>query len=314
MRLLLFFPFFAILLTGCFTPSTPDIPAWVQQPPAPTATTLYGVSVAENFDTALVSATGNIAVTVLKAAQPALETAVEDPRARKTVAAKMQTVLETIRYPDIEVEAKAEMGEEQAVLIRMPRARLASQLADRLQTHREQIETRLDAHRDAPDFMRLGTLGRADEERPMLLAEITLLETADPAADTTLYRALSQRIETEFNALKFGASLTVISDANAIVYVEPLKKALRAEGIAPSGSTVGMILLFADSEQVRSGGRYTVKTRLRLESTAKGKQLAHSEHFLQGSALSGYDDARRQTGEALGELIEKEGLFHTLGF
>jgi hypothetical protein len=304
----------ALLSAGCFAPETPKIPAWVEHPPAPTATELYGVSVADTFNEAFVSATGNIASTMLLAAEASLEKQTRDENLRKKSAAAMKAVLQEIDYPGVELKERASMGEQSAVLIRMPRRAFSAQISSRLQAHKKRVENHLAAHAADSTFAHLGLLGSFHEEQPVLLAEIILLETADPSADTTGYRAFMQKIEDDYNALKFGASITIISDANAIVYVDPLKKALISEGIAPSGSPVGTILLFGDSQKEHSGGRYSVKTRVRFESTVKGERIARKEHFLEAHSANGYEEARRQTADALQKLIKKEGLFHTLGF
>jgi hypothetical protein len=304
----------ALLSAGCFSPETPKVPVWVEHPPAPTAGELYGVSVADTFNEALVSATGNIASTMLISAEASLEKKVRDETLRKKSVAAMKSVLQTIDYPGVELKQRAEMGEQSAVLVRMPRSAFAEQILLHLKAHKKRIEDLLAAHTDDPAFVRLGLLGRSHEEQPLLLAEITLLETANPSADTKPYRAFSQQIEDDYNALKFGTSLTIISDADAIVYVAPLKKALRSEGIAASGNQVGTILLFGDSQREHSGGLYHVKTRVRFESTVKRKRIAQSERFLEARSANGYDEARRKTAESLVKLIKKEGLFHTFGF
>jgi hypothetical protein len=304
----------ALLSAGCFSPETPKTPAWVEHPPAPTAGELYGVSVANTFNEALISATGNIALTMLKSAEASLETKVRDEKLRKKSVSAMKTVLQAIDYPGVELKQRAAMGEQSAVLVRMPRSAFSAQILSHLKAHKKRIEDLLAAHTADPAFMRLGLLGRSHEEQPLLLAEITLLETADPSADTNKYREFSQQIEADYNALKFGTSITIISDAGAIAYVGPLKKALRSEGIATSGNRVGTILLFGDSQREHSGGLYRIKTRVRFESTVKGKRIAQSERFLEARSAKGYDEARRDTAEALLKLIKKEGLFHTFGF
>jgi hypothetical protein len=304
----------ALLSAGCFSPETPKTPAWVEHPPAPTAGELYGVSVADTFNDALLSATGNIASTVLKSAEASLEKEVRDEKLRKKSVSAMKTVLQAIDYPGVELKQRVAMGEQSAVLVSMPRSAFSAQILSHLQAHRKRIEDLLAAHTADPAFLRLGLLGRFHEEQPLLQAEITLLETADPSADTKGYRAFSQQIEHDYNALKFGAGVTIISDAGAIAYVAPLKQALRSEGIAASGTRVGTVLLFGDSQMEHSGGLYSVKTRVRFESTVKGKRIAQSEHFLEARSAKGYDEARRKTAEALLKRIKKEGLFHTFGF
>jgi len=303
-----------LLFSGCLTPKSPEVPAWVEHPPPPTATELYGVSVAKNPEAAFVSATGNIAATMLQAAQFPLERHVTDAEQRQQISAAMRTVLEGINYPDITLKEQAEMGEDYAVMVKMPRTVFAAQISARLQAHRQTIEQRLAAHASDALFGRLGHLGAAHEERPMLLAETFLLEAADPAADTAPYRAFAQETETAYNDLKFGTAVSVISDAEAIVYVETVEQALRSEGITPTGKRIGLLLVHADSQQEQRNGRYNVKTRVRLESVADGNRIAQNEFFLEAASTQSYSDAKHRTAEGLKKRIREMGLFHTLGF
>jgi hypothetical protein len=303
----------ALMLSGCLTPATPQVPEWVQHPPDATANELYGVSVAATPAEALVSATGGIATSILNTAKPQLAKTQFADALREKIVSEMKTVLETMDYSAITVKEHVAMGKDTAVLIAMQRSGFAAQMNTRLEKHSEAIKQQLtEAGND--DFTRLCRLGSLNEDQPRLLAEIFLLETLNPAADTSAYRMLSKQVNDSYNRLKFGMGVNIISDANAIVFVHTLNKALRSEGLNPSGKPSGTILLYADSEQEHSGGGYSVKTRLRIESTVKGKKIMEKEHYLQASSPDGYADARRKTGDALMQIIKQEGLFHTLGF
>ncbi|WP_345972333.1 hypothetical protein [Sulfurimonas diazotrophicus] len=314
MRLdLLFLLTVTLLFSGCLTPTTPEVPAWVEHPPPPTATTLYGVSVAESKEAAYVSALGSIASTMLKGAEPLLEQRVRDVNERSQASAAMRTVLQEIDYPGVAVKEEAEMGEDHAVLITMPRSIFAAQIDARLKVHRQTIEAHLPPE-DAPLFTQLGRLGAAHEEKPMLLAEVLLLETADPAADTKPYYAFAEKTDAAYNALKFGVALSVISDAEAIVYVDTVEQALRSEGMTPTGNRIGLLLLHADSQQERRNGLFNVTMRVRLESVAKGERIAQNEFFLEAVSPQSFSDAKRRTAEALKTRLRERGLFRTLGF
>ncbi|MHC3995211.1 hypothetical protein ACXWTF_10310 [Thiomicrolovo sp. ZZH C-3] len=302
-----------LLFSGCLAPTPPEVPAWVEHPPPPTATTLYGVSVAKSKEEAYISAIGNIASTMLKGAESDLELRVSDLNERKQITAAMRTVLREIDYPGVTVKEAAEMGEEHAVLITMPRSVLAAQLDARLKAHRQTIEAHLPVD-DLPLFARLGKLGAAHEEKPMLLGEVFLLETADPSADTKPAYAFAKETDSAYNALKFGVALSVISDAEAIVYVNTVEQALRSEGMTATGNRIGLLLLHADSQQERRNGLFSVTMRLRLESVAKGTRFAQNEFFLEAVSAQSFSDAKRRTAEELKKRIRERGLFRTLGF
>lgn len=315
MRLnLLILLFVTIVFSGCLTPQTPEVPAWVEHPPAPTATELYGVSVAKSKEEAFLSAIGNIAATILKGAQLPLARHTRDVNERQAITKAMERALQEIDYPDVVLKQEAEMGEEYAVLITMPRAVFAAQIDARLKAHRETLEQQAKTDEHAPLFQKLGKLGAAHEEKPMLLAEVFLLETADPGSDTNPYHAFAEQMDSAYNTLKFGVAVNVISDAEGIVYVDTMEKALRAEGMLPTGNRIGLLLMHADSQQERRNGLFHVTMRLRLESVAKGEQLARNELFLEAVSSHSFVDARRQTAEGLKKRIRDEGIFHTLGF
>ena len=311
-RLLLIGP--ALFFLACSAPKEPEVPQWVQQPPVATATELYGVSVAHTPEEAILSAAGGIASGVLEAATPAAERETGDKQLRGEIISAMKQLLARLDYSRITVKERSAMGEDTAVLVTMRRSDFVSQMKQALQTRSDALSPAVNLGTDTPAFTRLGALGSAYETRPLLLAEILLLETVDPAAETSAYRALSKKIEEKYNALKFGMGITVISDANAIVYVETLKKALRSEGILPGGKPSGTLLLYADSQQEHTGGIYSVMTRLRIESTVAGQKIAEKELYLQARSAEGYGASRQKTAEMLAKTIRREGLFHTLGF
>lgn len=303
-----------LFFLGCSAPKEPEIPQWVQEPPAATATELYGVSVADTSEEAVLSAAGGVAAVVLNAAAPSADRETADKRLRGEITSGMRQILTRLNYAKITVKERAAMGEKTAVLVAMQRSDFVAQMKQALQARSDALSPAVNAEAGTPAFARLGALGAAHETRPLLLAEILLLETVEPAADTSTYRALSQKIESDYNALKFDTGITVISDANAIVYVETVKKALRSEGILPEGKPAGTLLLYADSQQDFAGGIYSVKTRLRIESTVKGEKIAENQLYLQARSPEGYGDARQKTATELVKTIRNGGLFHTLGF
>jgi len=301
-------------MTACFAPKTPEVPVWVAEAPIADDAAFYGVSVAATYDEAVASATTNIGAHVFASAEPRLQTGEGDEALRRRIVSQMKTLLRDADFPDVTVKEHAAMDEKTAVMVQMPRKGYAAQLASRLRTQSDAIENAFASSANAPLFFRLGIRGKAYEERALLLAESVLLSTADPAADTAGIHALVRTIASDYNTLKFGTDIGIISDAGAIVYVDTMKKAFRAEGIGTAGSAAGTLLLYADSQQEHSGGSYHVKTRLRLVSTVDGKPVAQSERYLAARSDEGYSDAREQTAEALARIIKEEGLFHTLGF
>jgi hypothetical protein len=303
-----------LFILACAVPREPAVPEWVQHPPDATLTELYGVSVAHTKEEAVVSAAGGIASGVLDAATPLVERETPDKQLQNAIVSEMKNVLKTLNYSKITLKEQAPVGEETAVLVAMKRSDFIAQMKQRVQRQSNALSPAVNAEAGTADFARLGALGSAHETQPLFLADILLLETVDPAADTAAYRTLSKKIEEAYNALKFGMGVTVISDANAIVYVETVKKALRSEGIAPGGKPSGTLLLTADSQQEHAGSGYSVRTRLRIESTVKERKLAQRELYLQARSENGYTDAHRKTAEVLRETLRKEGLFHTLGF
>lgn len=302
------------IVSGCLSPEKPMIPEWVQHPPKATATELLGVSVAHSPKEAIVSAAGGIASGVLEAAEPRVEQEVSGNHLRHKTSAEMKAILQKMDYSSVKVKEEVAMDKETAVLVSIQRSTFADELRTRMQALSEKVTGTLNTHKNDPDYARLGYLGSLHEDRYIYLAHMILLETVDPTADLTVYKTQMKAVEDSFNTLKFGMGVTIISDPNAIVFVETMKMALRAEGINPLGTPAGTLLLYADSQQDHSGASFTVKTRLRIESTIKGTKIVQSEHFLQAQSSQSYADASRKTSDALAKIIKYEGLFHTLGF
>lgn len=303
---------FALLLSGCLTPSTPKVPAWVANPPAATDTELFGVSVADTPAKAYVSAIGGIASAVLESTEPLIKERYTDEDMRRRIIASAKTVMRTLDYSTAVVKERVPLDKQTAILVAIPRQTVASQLAAALA--KEANATKRAIAHNGTALVRLGTLGRAYEARPRLLSLAFLLGTVDPAANTRPYYALVKEIEERYNAMKFGLGITLISDANGIVYVPILDKALRAQGITPGGKNVGTILISADSQTEHTDGIYRVKTRVRFTATADGSTVARREHFLEGASRRNLTDAKTHTAETLEARIKKAGLFHTLGF
>lgn len=310
------FSFFiaALLFSGCLTPQQPDIPAWVESPPPATATELYGVSVADTPAQALVSAVGGIAAGVLSRAEPLLRRESSDPAMQARIRSEAKAILSNLDYSAVASKEQIALDKQTAVLVVMPRQAMNKNLAGALRHEADTLRKKINLSENAQTFARLGALGAANESLPRLIAAIVLRNAVDPAADTAAERQLATQIQNDYNRLKFGLGITVISDAQSIPFVNVLYKALRSQGILPEGRNIGTILVSSDSQQEFKNGRYRLTMRIRLKSTSEHTVIAQSEHFLKSSAASGYAEARKNAAGVLAKQIEKDGLFHTLGF
>lgn len=305
---------FSLLLAGCITPQKPEVPAWVETPPAATDAELFGVSVADTPAQAYVSAAGGVAAAVLDTAEPLIKQQYSDADMRRRVASAAKEAMGALDYAATVIKKRVPLDKQTAVLVGIPRHTVSSQLAAVSAKEANATKRAITHSAGAAPLVRLGTLGKAYEARPRLLALAILLNTVDPVADTRPYYTLAKQVEDAYNAIKFGLGITVISDADGIVFVNTLTKALRSQGITPGGKHAGTILISADSQTEHTGGTYFVKTRVRLTTTANGSSVAKREHYFEGSSRHSLADAKKQTAEALGALIKEVGLFHTLGF
>ncbi len=311
---------FWLFLTGCMTPEEPQTPDWVVHPPEATAQELYGVSVASSLPKTVLSAVGGLASAVYDAAQEPLRKYPLDSLQLQRTRRAMKAVLASLDYDGVEVKKKAPMDKNVAVLIAMERADLITQLTVRLQSHIRRLETEIAANTEGqPFFQRLAVLGKVNEEHAEVLAEIVLLETADPFTDLKPYLAFIERTRSAYDRLKFDASASVISDAGAIAFVVPLKKAFAAEGIGTAYFTQdakhrGTVLLFADKQQERTQRGYFLKIRLRTKTRARKQILAKSEHYYQKISPENFKTAESAIAETFAADLRNKGLFHTLGF
>lgn len=305
---------FVLFFSGCLTPEQPDIPAWVQAPPPATATELYGVSVADTPAQALVSAVGGVAAGVLAQAEPLLRSESPYPTTQARIRDEAKAILSGLDYATVLSKEQVALGQQTAVLVAMPHKAMNRNLAEALRHEADKLRKKTALPHDADPFARLGALGVANESLPRLIAAVALRNAVDPVADTTAERQLAIRIQNDYNSLKFGLGVTVISDAQSIPFVNMLNKALRSQGIAPEGKNIGTILVSADAQQQYKNGRYQLTMRLRLKSTSNHTVVARSEHFLKSSAPGGYAEARKSAAKVLTKQIESDGLFHTLGF
>lgn len=305
---------FALFISGCLTPETPKTPAWVESPPAATKTELYGVSVSDTPAQAFLSATGGIAATILNDAEPRIKHLSSDTKMRQRIRTAAKAIMGELNYSDIVPKEQATLNQQTAVLVSIPRKTMARQLSSLLKQDEEQIRSSIENSKKHSMLERLGTMGKAYESLPRLLAEIALAEAVDPALESASGHALAEKIAHDYNAIKFGLNVTVISDAEGIVYVDTLYKALRAQGIVPGGKQIGTILIYADAQQQHTLNRYEVTMRVRFESTDGDISAAKAEHFLRASSKDSYTEAKKRSATLLAKQIEEKGLFHTLGF
>ena len=313
-----FFPLWLLIpilfIQGCSVPQQPEVPTWVQEPPAATAEEIFGVSVASTPDEAVVSAAGGVAANILQAAEPLASRQTGDNQQRREIIADMKITLQSLDYSQIKVKEQAPLDKDTAVLVTMQRSDVVSQLKQTLTKTSDELSPAAKQATDTPAFVRLGVLGAAHEKQPQFLAKILLLETVDPSTDTSAYRNLSKQIENDYDAIAFGMAVNIISDAGGIVYVETFKQAFRSEGIVSDGKPSGTILLYTDSQQEHTGNSYSVRIRLRIESTADSHKIVQNELYLDGRSSRSYDEARQKTADVLMKKIRDEGLFETLGF
>ena len=326
MRLILL-PVIAVLLGGCLTSQPDPAPEWVQKPPAATAQTLYGVSVASTKQEAEASAAGGIASSIFDTAEyrlrqtsgmaPALSKAMKNVLSSldygKAVLVK-QSEIEKPADPD---DTDAETKTDTAVLVSIERGEITAQLKTRLESRKARLEQGIETAGKAAAFMQMAQWGLCHEERNLLTAEAVLLETLDPASDSKPYRAFVAECETTYNRLKFESSAAVISDANAIVFVDILKKALVAEGISPngmSGKNAAAVSLLSDRQQNRNGNVFAMTVRIKTATRSDGTEIAASEHFYSAKSRESYDAVQKRIADQLAVSIRSEGLFHILGF
>ena len=309
-----------LLMAGCLTPDTPKTPDWVEHPPEATPQELYGVSVASSLPKTVLSAIGGLATSVYDAAQEPLKAYPLDQQQKHLTQKAMKNVLASLDYDGIEVKQEVKMGKNVAVMIAMERADLIAQLSKKLQAHIDRLEAEIIANTDVPFFRQLAVLGKVNEEHPAILAQIVLLQTADPFADIKPYLAFIKKTKNSYSHLKFTASVTVISDANAIALVEPLKKAFIAEGIKTANipdrtnDKRGTVLLQADRQREKTAGGYALKIRLQLKTKTASETIATSEHYYQAVSRKSYKDAETIIAKTFASDIRENGLFHVLGF
>ncbi len=310
--------FFLLLFSGCMgTPSTPQIPKWVEHPPEATGTLLYGVSVADGKAKAVVAATSMLADAVFTAAHEPLKVLSLNRNEKRHVEKEMKRILATLDYRSVTVEEEHPMDKNVAVLVQMQRAEMLRQLRQRLQEHLERLQKHLDVPKSTPQFGRLGAYGKAYEERFSLIAYAVLIQTLDPLAKLPEVSRFITQVTRRYDALKYSASVGTIADAGAIAFVEPLKKAFESEGIRTQSLITkdgGTVLLFSNRQREMRGGEYYLSIRLRLQSKAAEKTVAEAEHFFRAVSPRGYDDAQRIIARTFTEQIREAGLFHYLNF
>lgn len=302
----------AILFTACLTPKTPEPPEWVAEPPEVNATNVFGVSVADTPEAAYRSAVGGIAATLFKAAEPLIAERFPDPGEESALTAAVRSRLARLDYAHVIRLSQQPMEEQTAVMVTLPRADIAEQIA----AWESSLQARLQAMREhavsLPAYARVSVLGRAHETLPDFKAVLLLGELLGDTPRTDGWE-LAERVEDAYRRIKFGLNVAVISDAEAIVFAEPLKRALRAEGLNPVGvPPQGTILLNADSQQSRGGGVTRLTMRLGITPKAKGQACGGVTLFLKGSGTD-LDAARRSCAEALADTLGNAGLFHTVG-
>lgn len=300
--------------TGCFTPQKEEIPQWVESPPAATASHFYGVSVSDTPADAILSAAGGIASGILDNATPKIKELDSRQETQRRIRSAAKALLRDLDYSEVTPKEQVNLNDQTAVLVTLNRNTVRLQLASVLKHDTEVLKASVQHATDAPAFSKLGALGKAYETLPKFLAEIALNETVNPSADTTSERQLAKQIEHAYSADKFGAGISVISDAEGIVFVNVLYTSLRSQGIVSSGKKTGSILVSANSLQAYRDGKYDVTYRVRFKCSSNGKDIAKSEHFLKASSSTGYSEAKKRTAEALSLLIDEKGIFHILGF
>lgn len=303
---------YAALFTACLGPGTPEPPAWVAEPPEFNATNVFGVSVADTPDAAYSTAVGGIAATLFKIAEPVVDERFAGSGEAPALKAALRNRLARLDYTRVTRHSQQPMDEQTALMVTMSRTDIAEQftawesaLHTRLQSMREHAVT-------LPAYARVSLLGRAHETLPDYKAVLLMGEIVAGNSHTAGWE-LAERVEDAYSRIKFGLKVAIISDAEAIVFVNPLKQALRAEGLNPIGAPPqGTILLNADSQQSRGDGVVRLTMRLGIMPKANGQACGKMTLFLKGSGPD-LDAARRSCAEALSRTLKKTGLFHTVG-
>ncbi len=319
--------FLFLFLTGCATTGSTEtkIPDWIANPVKNTPEKLYASGAGSSPDAAFIQALGTISsqlYVTIKSSMNKRNHPIRlsgDETTRQGVLRITKSNIQQFDFSNYNVEEAFGVDTEYVALISMDRKLLYTQQKTKLDTQLSQIEATLSTAETETSFDHFVQLYHAHKQRKNILSQMEILYAINSDFSPQRYQSFIDRIDQQYNAFKQGLHIRLVSGANAIYFLTPIKNALNAEGMKVNNTQqeddkVVTVLLSATSQQDETQQHKIVKIRLNISVKNTKKTLASATHVLHGQSSDNYNKARTQAVGHLKNKINSIGIFTMLGF
>ena len=314
-----------LLIFGCADPKPQPVPSWITTPTQNTSEKLYGNGAGKTLLEASSQALNIIASNLYLTAHIAMEKETHpvringDEQTLEDVNNIIKDELGALSLVESTIEKSVVRDQNHIVLMSIKREQFFQFEKKRLDTQIDQIKTSLKEAEKLSPLKHFSLLHKAQLQREEVLAKAVLLQTIQPTFSMAPYDTYINDIDQKYNTLKATFRIQLISDATAMRFSAPIKKALSSEGFIVNSTlqkdkNTITVMLTATQKQDESNGYKTVKIRLSVSTKNSTKKLSSALHTLSGKSRSSYEEARRQAADHLTKKIRNSDIFSVLGF
>jgi len=342
MRTLLLSLLFIFIIIGCGQPEPEAYPEWYTNPPKTTTSTLYSIAIDTNETTAKHSAELVLRSELLKGVQKdftsknhpinQLYTKKDLPELKKALkyhAARLRfedtTIEEVALKPEDETGSNTANNDEDApkittmVLISVDSETLFKSTKKTLNAKITLFQQRLSISQQQSALHAYMVLKEIQNQKTSIVFHAELLRILDPSFSNKKYFKFLYEMDSLYEILKKEINLSIISDANAISFVKPIKKALKAQGLQVSSMKMNaprsykLLLTSAVKNDTLYGFKVQrIQITSRLQKKSK-QEVAKNVTVFEGKSRYDAKDARKHALEQYKTQIKQQGIFTILG-
>lgn len=327
----------SFLIIGCGQPEPETYPSWYIKPPQSTSERLYSIAIDANETAAKSSAELLLRSEILKQVKKDFETP-EHPIKHSITPKEYQAskkllgfYASRIIFTDSKIEevAKKPLDDEEKkeekrpattmVLISVDAQALFQNTQSTLNTKINKLQKEFQTAKSISALHAFVVLEQIQKQKYDIAFQAELLHVIDNSFSNTKYFKFLYEMTNLDAILKKEINISIISDANAISFVKPIKKALQDTGLQVSGMKMNAPRTYTllitsrvkkDSIYGFNVARIQVQTRIKTKSK---KLVAENTITFEGKSRYDNKDARKL---ALGQYtvqMQKQGIFSMLG-
>lgn len=310
-----------LLLAGCATSDVAQLPEWVLNPPADSASTIYGVGEGAGLRTARDDALAVIAgkLETRVSADVLTETKLENGREESRTQNQVRTTTEALELSEYQTENSAQVANRLFVLLSVKRQALVTSTLNDLNRLDSEIEARLSGSDDSSRLKRLYRLTLAQALVSEALDKALLVQSV--SQNSALKResaAHYQSLLDERERLQQNLTLSVSWDRNTPeigerVLTMLLELGMHAEADKSGARYDGRIVISGEPSKREIFDEYHVQldTVVVLEDN-QGREISSARYKAAASSLSDHESAQKTANRQIAEEVERQGLWRAL--